>query len=69
MNAAVDELMQATRTPRGKLQPEPHPLGNRMRDTVMSGIVKQFCDVVRQGGTTSPGQPEHPNGADRIHRE
>ena len=43
--------MRPTRTSRGKLQPEPHPLGDKVRDTVMSGILKQLCDVVQQGGT------------------
>lgn len=69
MNAAVDELMQPTRTPRGKLQPEPHPLGDKVRDTVMSGILKQLCDVVQQGGTTSSYEAEYSNAADRIRRE
>lgn len=54
MNAAVDELMRPTRTSGEKSQPEPHPLGDKVRDTVMSGILKQTCDVVHQGGTTSP---------------
>jgi len=69
MNAAVDELMQPTRTPRGKLQPEPHPLGDKVGDTVMSGILKQLCDVIQQGGTTFLDEAENSNAADRIHRE
>jgi hypothetical protein len=52
MNAAVDGLMKPTRSSGGKL-PEPHPLSDRVRDTVMSGMLKQLCDVVHQGGTTS----------------
>jgi len=56
MNTAVDGLMQPTRSSRGKLQPEPHPLGDTVRDTVMSGILRQLCDVVQQGGTTSPAK-------------
>ena len=69
MNAAVDGLMSPTRTSRGKLQPEPHPLGDRVRDTVMSGIMRQFCDIVQQGAVTSFGEAEHSNTADRIRRE
>ena len=56
MNTALDGLMSPTRTSRGKLQPEPHPLGDRVRDTVMGGILKQFCDIVQQGAVTSPGR-------------
>ncbi len=48
--------MKPSRTSRGKLQPEPHPLGDRVRDTVMGGILKQLCDVVQQGGTTPPAK-------------
>jgi hypothetical protein len=69
MNAAVDGLIRPTRTPWGKLQPEPHPLGDRVRDTVMSGIVKQLGDVVQQGGSTPSGGVEHSNGTARIRRE
>ena len=58
MNAAVDELMRPTRTPQGNPQPELHPLGDRVRETVMSSILKQLCDVVQQGGTISLGEAE-----------
>src|SRR5260221_11072573 len=68
MNAAVDGLMRPTHPPGGKLQPEPHPLGDRVRITVMSGIVKQLCDVVQQGGTTSPVEA-YSNGEDRVRCE